>query len=156
MDCFRSSVDIKSAFDNLSPSVASRVFQDRGVPTGLIAAFMAQGVGLQIDPSFVQIDFSETDPVDFSKSLRQGGKESIFTWDSTMLCLLAPLAKCLAEEGYGIMLGEENSVMLTHAVWADNIWLFATSLQQLQTMLNMLTQVLVDFLFFGHLLVLNV
>ena len=40
---------------------------------------MSEGVGLQIEPDFAQIDFTGEDVVHFSKYLRQGGTESTFT-----------------------------------------------------------------------------
>ena len=40
---------------------------------------------------------------------------------------------------YGIVLGMDSKDVLTHIIWADNIYFLAATAHQLQTMVNMAT-----------------
>ena len=59
------------------------------------------------------------------------------------LDLLVPV---WAESGYGILL--DDGRRYTHAVWADNVWLFAHSYTEIQKMASSLTQVLAQYWLF--------
>ena len=43
------------------------------------------------------------------------------------------------EAGYGVRWGYRGEKLLTHAIWADNIWIFATSHGMYQAMVDILT-----------------
>ena len=56
--------------------------------------------------------------------------------------IFSPLVRAWHDEGYGILLGQKR---YTHAVYADNIYLFSRSHSQLQAMVSLLTESLAHF-----------
>ena len=47
--------------------------------------------------------------------------------------------KLWAEAGLGVRWGFRGEKTLSHVVWADNVWIFATSASMYQSMINIFT-----------------
>ncbi len=60
-------------------------------------------------------------PLSFNKCIPQGGTESPELWNQAMYYILAPLVHKWHVCSYGIHIG--NNVVLSHWLWADNLFL---------------------------------
>ena len=141
--------DVKQAFDDLTPTVASEGLRCRGVHPALTAAITRENLGLRVTPSFPGVPAME--PIDFDKSSRQGGVETTMLWNSAMAAILSPLHVRWVRLGWGIHLdgryeGEihkaDPNLRFTHLIWADNIYLLCVGLEQARSMMTELTQAL--------------
>ena len=81
------------------------------------------------------------DAIPFTKCIRQGGVESTFQWNCTIHKCLGALVPLWRESGYGIVLDDS---IYTHAVWADNAWLFSHDATSLKKMATSLTSILAE------------
>ena len=129
--------DVKSAFDNMRPDVVVKALRAARLHPRIIAAMMAENVGAVCWPEFDGITLEM--PVTFNKCARQGGVESAYQWNAVMFMCLAELTPLWHDSGYGVDLGGRR---YTHAVWADNIWLFDHCPCNLKKMMQSLTAVL--------------
>ena len=85
----------------------------------------------------------------FNACLKQGGMDSPYGWNLIMAYIFAPLHEAWIKAGYGIRLDEYTT--LTHVIWSDNLFLFATSKMHLSSMFSSLTSSLTyNKLFWKH------
>ena len=128
--------DILAAFDNMRPDAVVAGLRAGGLHPRVIAAMLAETVNLSCYPEFDGIGLDK--PVSFNKCAKQGGVESSFEWNQLMFNCLVVLDPLWKASGYGINL---DGRLWTHAVWADNVWLFANSAEHLTLMIRRLTDV---------------
>ena len=113
--------EIHAAFDNMKPATIAKALQGAGLHPRLVAAMIAETVGLKCCPRFAGLPVDQ--PIPFNKCARQGGVESAYEWNSVMMMCLSKLVPLWYESGYGVDLADGRRY--THAVWADNIWLMS-------------------------------
>jgi hypothetical protein len=129
--------DIQAAFDNMRPDTVVKALQAASLHPRIIAAMMAESGGTVCWPEFDSISLEH--PIRFNKCAKQGGVESAYEWNSVMFMCLAELDPLWHESGYGVDLGGRR---YTHAVWADNVWLFDHNPDNLKKMMQSLTTLL--------------
>ena len=79
----------------------------------------------------------------FSRGGKQGGVETPDEWRAILDYILEPVINLWNAFGLGCVLPDtygETEILVNHAVWADNIFLFATDHDTMQTMINQLTE----------------
>ena len=126
--------DILAAFDNMRPDVVVDSLQAARVHPRIVAAMMSENTRTVCWPEFDAITLDE--PIRFNKCAKQGGVESAYQWNNVMFTCLADLVQVWYESGYGLDLGGRR---YTHAVWADNVWLFDHDVENLKKMMQSLT-----------------
>ena len=76
---------------------------------------------------------------DFGRGGKQGGVETPDEWNAVVNYVLEPVVRRWGALGLGFKLLVCDGViseLINHAVWADNIILFAESFEHMQTMIN--------------------
>ena len=75
---------------------------------------------------------------DFLKGWKQCGVETPDQWRALLDHILEPVVRTWCRSGFGFKLvdeNEEDEYLINHAIWADNIVLFATSYDVVQQMI---------------------
>jgi len=138
-DVFIGQGDVKAAFDNLTLTVVLDAMKFWKFDPSLTRALLEESLSLMAEARFPGID--STIPFPFNRSIRQGGVEAPWQWNVTMRHLLALLVPSWERRGLGIKVPYVNC--LTHFVWADNLYFLASSLVNLQVMMQEFTDLLV-------------
>jgi len=131
--------DVKAAFDNLTLAVVLDAMKYWKFDPGLTRALLEESLALMAEARFPGIEATNAFP--FNRSIRQGGVEAPWQWNVVMRHLLALLVPSWEGRGLGIKVPYVHC--LTHFVWADNIYFLASSLVNLQTMMQEFTDLLV-------------
>ena len=132
-----SSQDVATAFDAMDHELLKEAMLKRGLHPRLVFGLLRELTDMKGHISIPSAGTSE--PFDFRKGGKQGGVETPDEWNMLVEFLLEPLVRSWRERGFGIQL-VEWATGITHVVWADNIWLIAASLEQLQIMTDELTE----------------
>ena len=106
---------------------------------GLVCVPLEESLFLKAEARFPGID--TVGPFPFNRSIRQGGVEGPWQWNVVMRRLLALLVPSWERRKLGIKIPYVAS--LTHFVWADNLYFLASSVGDLQTMMQEFTDLLV-------------
>lgn len=128
--------DVLQAFDNVSPLMMAWGMEQAGAHETLIAAVLEECVDLKATVSFEDIEVE----CGYNR-LRQGSKEAPPTFRDLICALVSPLVSVWKRRtppcGYSL-----EHFWLTHLIWADNIYLFASSEFTLHQMVWDVTDVL--------------
>ena len=131
--------DVQTAFDTMRHSDIASTLCNRGVKAYLVAGMMRELTGLH---AFMSLPAAGvTRPFDYSKGGKQGGVETPDQWNAVMDNMLEPLVVSwsMRKMGFCLQPDGKDAIYFSHAVWADNIVLFAASLSMMQTMVHELT-----------------
>ena len=79
---------------------------------------------------------------DYSKGGKQGAVETPEIWNAVIDYLLEPVILSWRERNFGFEL--DSGVHISHAIWCDNIILFASSSAMLRTMIENISDALGD------------
>ena len=146
MQCCIGLGDIAAAFDNARVCVVYDALRARRLPPALIAAVIDEFRNLQATPMLQGIDFEEA-TVSWSKSIKQGGVEGPWCWNRIISWLISMLAPAWIQAGYGVVLSDNSDdddgfrqlhrpAMATHAMWSDNIFIFAKNKSEFTLMMQ--------------------
>ena len=137
-DIYIASADLLTAFDMMQHDARARTIVKRGMHPSAVAAVLREYVGLQGRATMAGVGTSE--PFHLQKAGRQGGVD---TPKELNIMVEISLHKCLetwSRKGWGFRpRGSTEGPALTHAVWADNVYLIAASLEDLQSMIEELS-----------------
>ena len=136
-----SSMDVKQAFDKVSPESLSLVMKDMNIAPVLAEGIMREQIGGKYDNCFQETRISG---IPFDKSIKQGGKESPCLFNLMMRSVF----RALQEEWKVLRMGVKirNSEVrskedrLSHMIFADNCYLFAESKEQMLKMIGYATE----------------
>ena len=81
----------------------------------------------------------QTAPFDIHKGGKQGGVETPDQWKITVEFILGPVIQAWTNMGLGFALTTEDGTLealISHAIWCDNVVLFATSIGVMQKMVS--------------------
>ena len=84
------SLDVKQAFDNVSPLSLSLVMKEMGIAPVLAGAILREQIGGKYDICFQETRISD---IPFDKSIKQGGKESPCLFNLMMRSVFKTLQK---------------------------------------------------------------
>ena len=72
---------------------------------------------------------------------KQGGVESPEIFNAVLEWVLEPLVRNWLERGHGFRFDDDDGMLLTHLIWADNIFLLSLSIDQFHDMVAEITEV---------------
>lgn len=142
--------DVFCAFDHLSHKLVQDATEFCQWPLRCRAAVHQESCGLTCTaaiPGSVNVDF------DFNKCMRMGSVESPPLWRCAMVWCVAQLLPLWLECGYGMVLDAVlttagdmggGSKVITHFIWADNVWLLSHDRHSLLKMIKSLGDMLND------------
>ena len=120
LSLYVSSQDVQFAFDSVKHGLMVESMLRRGVPPGCIALHMRELMGLHGVISISGAGVSRKFP--FTCGGKQGGVEASDIFNMKKNCL-EPLMLKWQRRGWGVHLDDGRCI--SHAIWADNIYLFA-------------------------------
>ena len=112
--------DIKTAYDKLKQTTAANGMLKGGVHPKPVAAMMSECVGLTATCRFEGV---ETCPFPWNACIRQGSVEAGIQWEKAAKMILMDVVPIWEEMQWGLRL---DNIVLTHIMWVDGLWLFAT------------------------------
>jgi len=142
--------DVLQAFDFLTPALADNMMSEAAWPTKIRAATIDTNINL---PATAGLPGCERVTFPFNKSLKIGSIEAPSIWRLTIYSIFAELVPLWHESGFGLILdatydesGEvrRSDKLITHFVWADNIYLVARTYFMLQKMVQAVSAMLTD------------
>eukprot|EP00973_Karenia_brevis_P032152 4433405-Karenia_brevis.AAC.1 len=107
-------------------------------PPRLVAAFIEESLELECSATLQGVDAGK--PFPFTSAVKQGGVESTFMWNVVIRMLLDKLLDSWLDRQFGIELPRLG--LVTHLVWADNLYFLGNSLQAVHTMMTEFTEIL--------------
>ena len=131
------SQDVETAFDNVDHEEEAVGMIESEVPLPVVAALVKENVGVEIVYDIPDVGFTEV--IAMQRGLVQGRIDSPARFRIFLDWVLKPCVAWWNEANYGIRWGLKGEHLFNHPVWADNVWLFATSVGMYQAMLDMLT-----------------
>jgi hypothetical protein len=134
------SLDVQMFFDSIRRALLALAMLQRGVPTFLIAAVMEELVGIVADMSATGL--GTTQPFPFQKGGRRGRVDTPPIANMFVYSLLGPPVDKRQSMGYGFSV--DGSSLIQHLVWADNLYVVASSAEQAAEMVRELTAVMCD------------
>jgi len=132
--------DIKKAFDNITIQVVARALEALKVHPRLTHGILESLVGTSGILCFEGLEATTS----WGRSVRTGGTESPLLFNLVVLAMCAGLFKSREDLQLGCPVADILGVFMDvcrylHALWADDIYLVATSAQDLQYLLTSLT-----------------
>ena len=131
------SQDVETAFDVADHGKEALALIESGLPLRAVAAFLKENVGITLNCDVPMAGL--TDDIPLEKGFVQGRIDSPPRFRHFLDFVLKPVIIWWMEAGYGIKWGYKGERLLTHVVWADNVWIFASSHGMYQVMVDMLT-----------------
>jgi len=129
--------DIRYAFDSMPHDLVGRSLKSQGASALQTGLHLRELTGLQ---AFIHLpNVGCTRNFDFQKGGKQGGVETPDQWKALLEFLFVPIVKKWNQLGMGFALPEEAEKpgkLFNHAVWADNVILFASSTEMMQQMIS--------------------
>ena len=122
--------DVSTAFDAMGHELISNALSSRGCPDHLTCRFVWELTG--IHAVITLPGAGTTEPFEFNRGGKQGGVETPDAWNAIMDHLLEPLV--ISWEARGMGFNWDHPQVISHAVWADNIILFASSAAMMKQM----------------------
>ena len=130
---------IQTALDDMGHEMACQSFRARGISSQMSAVLLRELSGLQAVMTLPAA--GTTQNFSYSKGGKLGGVETPFEWNAMIDHSLEPVIVSWELRGFGFKLGtESSSKTISHAVWADNIFIFASSVEMFRTMVADLTE----------------
>ena len=131
--------DVSKAFDELEHPLLDAALAHRHAPLALRVATLRELVGIALE---IHLQGVVTDPVLLGKGGKQGGPDTPGDWNYLLDFALKDVVSDWLRVGWGADLGDGNPI--SHAIWADDIFFFAVSLDQVSGMAQDLTYALND------------
>ena len=135
---FIGSYDIRTAFDTMRHQLIFRALVGRGIPEQLAVALVWELCGVSADVSVMGV--AEVFGVAINSGGRQGGTETTWCWNIMLEFILEELVETWNDLDMGFTF--DGLGLVNHAIWADNIYLFAKSAHEHVAMFQMLSAVL--------------
>ena len=132
MKCFVMSTDIRRAFQGISHEWAQRAMRRFQVPAHLRKVILEELAGLRCSASLPGATPSQYCP--YSKGGREGGVDTPSLFNLLLEERLDEVVRGWTRDKVGFPLADFDGraeTYLSHAVWADNIYLFASSQKML-------------------------
>ena len=129
-------MDIATAFDSMNHEVVVKALQSSGMKTDMILSLMAELSGCTARISIPGAGSSDDFPLE--RGGKQGGVETPDLFNILMEQIVSPLVSSWNGRGFGVFL-DAGTPGITHALWADNIFLLAASVDQFRIMSQELT-----------------
>ena len=133
--------DVHKAFDSMEHGKLDTSLQRKNVPLALRAATLRELVEVALEFRF---QGASSPPVDLGKGGKQGGGDTPTYWNYYLDAALAETVLQWIELRWGIDL-EDGLPPISHAIWADDIFFFASSFETFVSMAQDLTHALNDF-----------
>ena len=129
--------DVKVAFDSMPHELIWESLVARGASALNAGLHMRELTALE---AYITLPFvGETERFPFHKGGKQGGIETPDEWRALVEYILEPVIQSWSLKGFGFKMFEDESEQayaVNHAVWADNIILFASGYKEMQHMIN--------------------
>ena len=129
-------MDIAQAFDSLLHGLLDQALRARRVHPTLARALLQEYQDLR-----ARVSVGDSGPSDwfpYTKGGRQGGAETPEVFNLVVEFLLEPVIEEWRQRGLGFTMGEHEPI--THAVWADNFYVFSKDPQEAAIMFEDITQ----------------
>jgi len=139
LDLWFSTQDVVTAFDCMDHGKMQCALVGLGLHPALVRAIMVELADLKGRAFIPGAGMTEDFPV--WTGGRQGGVETPKLWVALLMFLMGPLIPTWIARSLGY-LPRGSTDMLTHLLWADNVFLFANSLENLKTMIVEVTAVI--------------
>eukprot|EP00973_Karenia_brevis_P080409 11156658-Karenia_brevis.AAC.1 len=122
-----------------------QALQSRGTSPGLTAAHLRELSGLRAYISLPGAGSSHS--FLYNRGGKQGGVETPDQWNALLDHMLEGLIRSWTARGFGFLLDYEdgNVECIHHAVWCDNIFLFARCHVMISTMISEITATIQNF-----------
>ena len=127
--------DVRIAFDSMRHGLVSDSLRGRGVSSRDVGTHMRELTALA---GYITLPFvAHTPPFNFFKGVNQGGVETPDEWRAIIDQIMEPIVLSWCQRGLGFTLYMTESALrlINHAVWADNIVLFAADYTMMQCMI---------------------
>ena len=124
--------DVETAFDALRHKLIREALLARGITPHAAATFLRELTGIK---ACITLPPAGTSNIfDYSKGGKQGAIETPDIWNLVMDHLLEPVIVSWEDRRLGFEL--DSGVLISHAVWCDNIILFAADVAMLKIMIE--------------------
>ena len=131
--------DVRTAFDSMGHHLICETLLSRGVKPLNVGLHIRELTGMQ---AFIELPHvGKTDLFDFSRGGKQGGIETPDEWRAVLDYLLDDLVAKWQIERLGFLFpgdseDSNSELIVSHAIWADNVVLFARDVPMLQQMIS--------------------
>ena len=109
----------------------------KGVSKADVAVQMRELSGMQARITLPHV--GSTQAFDFERGGKQGGVETPGQWNASVDYIMRPVVSSWHQRGLGFWIDQADdpsAKLVSHAVWADNVFLFAGSFETMQTMIS--------------------
>ena len=134
-------MDVKQAFDHVSPENLSLVMKDVDIAPVLAGAILWEHIGGKYD---ICLQETRISGIPFDKSIKQGGKESPCLFNLMMRSLFRTLQEKWKVLRMGVKTrhsgARQEEDRVSHMIFADNCYLFAESKEQILKMMGDATE----------------
>ena len=132
---FVASQDVETAFDSMCHDYLMEAMLQRGLHPMSVLALMRELTGLSATISIPGAGC--TDAFEFSRGGKQGGIVTPDEFSMFIEYMMTPIVKRWHARGLGFRF--ESGVIVTHLLWADNVWLVAEKSEDLALMIQELS-----------------
>ena len=133
---FVGSFDIKTAFDSMKHALMFKSMVARGIPEQMAVALVWELCDVKADVEIFGV--TATKDVEINSGGRQGGTETTWCWNILLEFIMEDIVKTWNDLKMGFEF--DGKGLVNHAIWADNVYLFASSGHELESMFKMLTE----------------
>eukprot|EP00973_Karenia_brevis_P074499 10352163-Karenia_brevis.AAC.1 len=120
---FIGSFDIKIAFDSMRHALIFTSLLGRGVPEQLAVAIVRELCDVKADAEIAGV--AAVEGIEINNGGRQGGTETTWCWNILMEFILEDVVQTWNILGMGFSFDQLG--LVNHALWADNLYIFASS-----------------------------
>ena len=132
---FIASQDVRFAFDSMDHGFMLTAHQKRGLHNQFLALMARELCDIQATMQVQGTDPTEKNP--FQRGGKQGGVSTPDEFNVYLEAAVEDVVKLWRDRAWGFRL---DDTVISHATWADNIFILASSQEQLKTMLGELGQ----------------
>ena len=135
------SMDVKQAFDHVSPENLSLVMKEMDIASVLAGSFLREQIGGKYDICFQETRISG---IPFDTSIKQGGKESPCLFN----LMIRSVFRTLQQKWHVLRMGvktrksgaQQQEDRVSHMIFADNCYLSAVSKEQILKLIGDATE----------------
>ena len=132
--------DVQTAFDSMPHEVIKDSLLGRGVKHHDVGLYMKELSCMKAHMVLPLV--GRTEEFTYSGGGKQGGVETPDEWNAIIDWIMEPLVDSWTANGLGLRLSDcedgSEGTLISHAVWADNIILLASSMEMMQCMVEQL------------------
>ena len=129
--------DVQTAFDSMPHGLIRESLLARGVSPQVAGLHVRELTGMH---AYIRLPHAgQTVLFPYTKGGKQGGIETPDEWKAVVDSIMLPIVEDWNTLNFGFSLTDEDGeqrLLVNHAVWADNIVLFASSFQELEIMVS--------------------